>query len=81
MVYSFVDHPADQVDQFGVTHHFSGTITTDGMLGILTDVDIRSWEVTFDGTSTMRSTHPDAVTRGFGLIATQDSLTLPTRAF
>jgi hypothetical protein len=79
ITYNIQDYPADQVDGSGVTHHVSGTITTDGTIGTLTVSDILSWVVTFDGTDTYRSTDPLALPpRVSGLEASSVNLTVPS---
>src|SRR5271166_5415027 len=68
MTYDIVNHP-DYQDGWNL----SGTITTDGIIGLLQSSDITSWTwtVTMSGSSqTYRSTDPGALTIADGLTAT-----------
>ena len=81
IVYDIQDYPADQV-----THHISGTITTDGTTGPYIDrTHIVSWVVTFDGTLTFHSTDPSSYTKGIYEIGNLDvgltNITVGTGAF
>jgi len=79
ITYNIQDYPADQVDGFGVTHHVSGTITTDGHIGQITAADITAWAVTFDNTFTFRSVDQGAGISSLGFLqATDTNLSLST---
>jgi hypothetical protein len=72
VTYTIQNYPADQNG-----HTVSGTITTDGHIGPLTEADITSWTVTFDNTFTFRSTDAGAATGVLGDVqATSTSITL-----
>ncbi len=68
MIYDIQDYPSLQTNN-GVTYHISGTITTDGFIGAITDsteeFHITSWVVTFSGgnlptNATISSSDPGA---------------------
>ena len=75
--YNILNHP-DYQDGWTL----SGTITTDGTIGLLQSSDITSWTwtVTKPGSSqTYRSTEPSALTNADGLTATSGGLLILTR--
>ena len=81
MIYDIQNYPSDQQG-----HTVTGTITTDGIIGPLTEADIKSWTVTFDqGTRdayTFSSTPLNAEVFVAGVQATPTNMTMsaPTSA-
>jgi len=80
ITYDIQNNPSYQVDYTTgmFDHTVSGTITTNGTIGMLTSSDILSWSVTFDGTYTFNSSAADAVTlvNGTAVTATPTQITV-----
>jgi hypothetical protein len=72
ITYSLANYTSDQAG-----HSVSGSITTDGVIGTLTDSDILSWTVTIDSTTFTSNDAGAAIDQSGILTATPTSLDLP----